>query len=68
MAIEVDDFPDLHPTFSIHDLANTPQTIDKLKDRLRELVADPGATPGDPHAQKFAILKADLEGRDIGDL
>lgn len=68
IAFETDQFPNMHPTFDLHDLSNTPQTIDKLKDKLRDIVADPQGPAHDPHAQKFAILKKDIEGTDIGEL
>lgn len=68
IVFQIDQFPDVHPAFDLHDLLNTPQTTEKLKDRLRELVADPGNVPGDEHTQKYAVLKADIEGTDIGEL
>lgn len=64
----VDSFPDHRVTFDIHELANTSQTIDKLKNKLRDLQNATPTPPADPYAQKFNTLKAAIEGTDIGDL
>lgn len=65
--IRTDAYPDFEPAFELHDVANGSQLVDKLKDRLKGIIEDPTG-PADPYEDKFAHLKTELTGLDIGEL
>ena len=67
IVITTDAYPELCPAFELRDIADGPQLVKKVKDRLRTILADP-SVPEDPYIDKFTHIQTELTGLDIGEL
>ena len=68
IVVTTDAYPDCLPTFNLQVIANGPQLVDKVLDRLRDIFQNPELPPDDPHVAKFEHMKLELTGLDIGEL
>lgn len=56
------------PVFLLHEVANGSTVASKTLDMLRAILSNPESPVDDPYIEKFAHLKTELTGLDIGEL